>query len=167
MDCSSDSPELPQPPPPPSNSNFIRTASSDAQPWQPEPPAHNGLLFNNNHVVVSKPLAWGSGLEHGFSELSVTCTAALEQTECVAMLPESGSGGVLEEDEVLPCPGCCVGPFSFSFASVCHRPAPSPPHYQNLNCEAKSLLYRNQGHHQKSMGPMLTQPSQKLPEAQS
>ncbi|KAK2512182.1 Tesk1 [Columba guinea] len=167
MDCGSDSPELPQPPPPPSNSNFIRTASSDAQPWQPELPAHNGLLFNNNHVVVSKPLAWGSGLEHGFSELSITCTAALEQRECVAMLPENGSSGVLEEDEVLPCPGCCLGPFSFSFASVCYRPAPSPPHYQNLNCEAKSLLYHNQGHHQKSTGLVLAQPSRKLPEAQS
>ncbi|XP_065512952.1 dual specificity testis-specific protein kinase 1 isoform X2 [Caloenas nicobarica] len=167
MDCGSDSPELPQPPPPPSNSNFIRTASSDAQSWQPEPPAPNGLLFNNNHVVVSKPLAWGSGLEHGFSELSIPCTATLEQTECVAMLPENGSGVVLEEDEVLPCPGCCLGPFSFSFASVCHRPAPSPPRYQNLNCEAKSLLYHNQGHHQKSTGPVLAEPSRKLPEAQS
>lgn len=167
MDCGPDSPELPQPPPPPSNSNFIRTASSDAQPWQPELPAPTGLLFNNNHVVVSKPLAWGNGLEHGFSELSISCTAALEQTECVVMLPENGSGVVLEEDDVLPCPGCCLSPFSFSFASVCHQPAPSPPRYQNLNCEAKSLLYHNRGHHQKSTGPVLAEPSQKLPEAQS
>ncbi|XP_075582993.1 dual specificity testis-specific protein kinase 1 [Pelecanus crispus] len=167
MDCSPDSPELPQPPPPPPNSNFIRTASSGARPWQPEPRAPNGLLFNNNHVVVSKPLAWGSGLEHGFSELSIPCAAALERTERAAMLPGHGSGTVLEQDEVLPCPGCCLGPFSFSFASVCHRPAPSPPRYQNLNCEAKSLLCHDRGRHQKAPGPVLAEPSLKLPEAQS
>lgn len=165
MDCGLDSPEPPQPPPPPPNSNFICTASSGARPWQPEPRAPNGLLFNNNHVVVSKPLAWGSGLEHGFSELSIPCAAALERTERAAMLPGHGSGTVLEQDEVLPCPGCCLGPFSFS--SVCHRPAPSPPRYQNLNCEAKSLLCHDRGHHQKASGPVLAEPSLKLPEAQS
>ncbi|XP_075382922.1 dual specificity testis-specific protein kinase 1 isoform X2 [Mycteria americana] len=167
MDCGPDSPEAPQPPPPPPNSNFIRTASSGARPWQPEPRAPNGLLFNNNHVVVSKPLAWSSGLEHGFSELSIPCAAALERTERTAMLPGHSSGTVLEQDEVLPCPGCCLGPFSFSFASVCHRPAPSPPRYQNLNCEAKSLLCHDRGRHQKAPGPVLAEPSLKLPEAQS
>ncbi|XP_052634412.1 dual specificity testis-specific protein kinase 1 isoform X2 [Harpia harpyja] len=160
-----ESPEPPQPPPPPPNSNFIRTASSGAQTWQPEPQAPSGLFFNNNHVVVSKPLAWGSGLEHGFSELSIPSTVALEQTERAAMLPGHSSGTVLEQDEVLPCPGCCLGPFSF--ASVCHRPAPSPPHYQNLNCEAKSLLCHDRGRHQKAPGPVLAEPSLKLPEAQS
>ncbi|KAM9588915.1 dual specificity testis-specific protein kinase 1 isoform 1-T1 [Morphnus guianensis] len=160
-----ESPEPPQPPPPPPNSNFIRTASSGAQTWQPEPQAPSGLFFNNNHVVVSKPLAWGSGLEHGFSELSIPSTAALEQTERAAMLPGHSSGTVLEQDEVLPCPGCCLGPFSF--ASVCHRPAPSPPRYQNLNCEARSLLCHDRGRHQKAPGPVLAEPSLKLPEAQS
>ncbi|NXD87757.1 TESK1 kinase, partial [Halcyon senegalensis] len=166
MDCSSDSPET-QPPPPPPNSNFIRTASSGARPWQPEPRAPNGLVFNNNHVVVSKPLEWGSGLEHSFSELSISCAVTLERTEHAAMLPGHSSGAMLEQDDVLPCPGCCLSPFSFSFASVCHQPAPSPPHYQNLNCEAKSLLCHDQGHHQKAPGPVLTEPSLKLPEAQS
>ncbi|XP_074669346.1 dual specificity testis-specific protein kinase 1 [Strix aluco] len=164
MDCGPDSPEPPQPPPPPPNSNFIRTASSGAQPWQPEPQAPSGLLFNNNDEVVSKPLAWGSGLEHGFSELSIPCAATLERTERVAMLPGHGSS-VMEQDEVLPCPGCCLGPFSFT--SVCHRPAPSPPRYQNLNCETKSLLYHDRSHHQKAAGPVLAEPSLKLPEAQS
>uniref|UniRef100_A0A8C3J7C7 dual-specificity kinase n=2 Tax=Charadriiformes TaxID=8906 RepID=A0A8C3J7C7_9CHAR len=164
MDCGLDSPEPPQPPPPPPNSNFIRTASTGTRPWQPEPRAPNGLLFNNNHVVVSKPLAWGSGLEHGFSELSIPCAATLERTERTAMLPGHSSVTVLEQDEVLPCPGCCLGPFSF--ASVCHRPAPSPPRYQNLNCEAKSLCH-DRGHHQKALGPVLAEPSLKLPEAQS
>uniref|UniRef100_A0A8B9IC84 dual-specificity kinase n=1 Tax=Anser brachyrhynchus TaxID=132585 RepID=A0A8B9IC84_9AVES len=169
MDCGPDSPEpLRVPAPAPATSNFIRTAASGARPWHPEPRAPNGLLFNNNHVVVSKPLAWGSGLERGFSELSIPCAAAaLERTERAAMLPGHGPGAVLEQDEVLPCPGCCLGPFSFSFASVCHRPAPSPPRYQNLNCEAKSLLCHDRGRLQKAPGPMLAEPSLKLPEAQS
>ncbi|NXX81467.1 TESK1 kinase, partial [Urocolius indicus] len=170
MDCGSDSPEPLQPslpPPPPANGNFIRTASSGAQTWQPEPRAPSGLLFNNNHVVVSKPLAWGSGLEHGFSELSIPCAAALERTERAAMLPGHSSGTVAEQDDVLACPGCCLGPFSFSFTSFCHRTAPSPPRYQNLNCEAKSLLCHERGCHQKGSEPMLAEPSLKLPEAQS
>ncbi|NXK00931.1 TESK1 kinase, partial [Corythaixoides concolor] len=167
MDCGPNSPEPPQHPPPPPNSNFIRTASSGSRPWQPELRDPNGRLFNNNDVVVSKPLAWGSGLEHGFSELSIPCVAALERTEHAAMLPEHGSSVILEQDEVLPCPGCCLSPFSFSFASVCHRPAPSPPRYQNLNCEAKSLLCHDRDHHQKAPGPVLAEPSLKLPEAQS
>ncbi|KAM9590517.1 dual specificity testis-specific protein kinase 1-like isoform 5-T5 [Morphnus guianensis] len=165
MDCGPDSPELPQPPPPPPNSNFIHTAASGTQPWQPELRAPNGLLFNNSHVVVSKPLAWGSRLERGFSELSIPCVAALEQTEHVAMLPGHGSSTVLEQDEVLPCPGCCLGPFSFT--SICHWLAPSPPRYQNLNCEAKSLLCHDRGPHQKAPGPVLAEPSLKLPEVQS
>ncbi|KAM6364435.1 LOW QUALITY PROTEIN: dual specificity testis-specific protein kinase 1-like [Pluvialis apricaria] len=165
MDCGPDSPELLQPPPAPPNSNFIHTAALGARTWQPEPRALNGLLFNNNHVVVSKPLAWGSGLEHSFSELSIPCVAALEWTEHAAMLPRHGSGTMLEQDEVQPCPSCCLG--SFSFASICHQLAPSPPRYQNLNCEAKSLLCHDLGHHQKALGPVLVEPSLKLPEAQS
>ncbi|NWS49778.1 TESK1 kinase, partial [Probosciger aterrimus] len=160
MDCSPDSPHSPQLPLLPPNSNFIRTASSGARLWQPEPRAPDRLLFNNNHVVISKPLAWGSELEHSFSELSIPCAAAMERTDRAAMLPGHGSGAVLEQDEVLPCPGCCLTLFSFSFLSVCHRPAPSPPHYQNLNCESKSLFC-----HQKAPGPVLAEPSLKLPEA--
>ncbi|NXH39407.1 TESK1 kinase, partial [Dicaeum eximium] len=165
MDCGPESSELPQPTSLPLNSNFIRTASSGTRAWQPDVRAPNGLLINNNHVMVSKPLAWGSGLEHGFSEFSISCAAALERTERSAMLPGHSSGVMLEQDEVLPCPGCCLSPFSF--ASICHRPAPSPPRYQNLNCEAKSLICHDRGQHQKSPGPVLAEPSLKLPEAQS
>ncbi|NWV36848.1 TESK1 kinase, partial [Grantiella picta] len=167
MDCCSDSSEPPQPTMLPLSSNFICTASSGARPWQPDMRAPSGLLINNNHMMVSKPLAWASGLEHGFSELSISCAAALEQTEHSAMLPGHSSGAVLEQDEVLPCPGCCLSPLSFSFASICHRPAPSPPRYQNLNCEAKSLICHDRGQHQKAPGPVLAEPSLKLPEAQS
>ncbi|NXS77356.1 TESK1 kinase, partial [Erpornis zantholeuca] len=165
MDCGPDSSELPQPTLLPLNSNFIHTASSGARPWQPDVRAPNGLLINHNHVMVSKPVAWGSGLEHGFSELSISCAAALERTERSPMLPGQSSGAMLEQDDVLPCPGCCLSPFSF--ASICHRPAPSPPRYQNLSCEAKSLICHDRGQHQKAPGPVLAEPSLKLPEAQS
>ncbi|NWT07702.1 TESK1 kinase, partial [Vireo altiloquus] len=164
-DCGPDSSEPPQPSPLPLNSNFIHTASSGTRPWQPDMRAPNGLLINHNHVMVSKPVAWGSGLEHGFSELSISCAAALERTECSPMLPGQSSGAMLEQDDVLPCPGCCLSPFSF--ASICHRPAPSPPRYQNLSCEAKSLICHDRGQHQKAPGPVLAEPSLKLPEAQS
>ncbi|NWR20321.1 TESK1 kinase, partial [Emberiza fucata] len=168
MGCDPDGSKPPQPTPLPLSSNFIRTSSSGTRAWQPDVRAPNGLLINNNnHVMVSKPLAWGSGLEHGFSELSISCAAALERTERSAMLPGHSSGAMLEQDEVLPCPGCCLSPFSFSFASICHRPAPSPPRYQNLNCEAKSLICHDRGQHQKTPGPVLAEPSLKLPEAQS
>uniref|UniRef100_A0A8C9LF94 dual-specificity kinase n=1 Tax=Pavo cristatus TaxID=9049 RepID=A0A8C9LF94_PAVCR len=163
-DCAPHHPEplLPQPCAPASTSGtFIHTLATGSNPWHPEP--LNRRLLNNHHpTAVSKPLSWGSGLEHGFSELSIPCAAvALERTEHAAMLPGHGSSMVLEQDEVLPCPSCCLGPFSF--ASVCHRTAPSPPHYQNLNCEAKSLLCHDRL--QKAQGS--AEPSLKLPEAQS
>ncbi|NXT13875.1 TESK1 kinase, partial [Prunella fulvescens] len=165
MDCGPGSSEPPQPTPLPLNSSFIRTSSSGTRAWQPDVQAPSGLLINNNHMMVSKPLAWGSGLEHGFSEFGISCAAALERTERSAMLPGHSSGAMLEQDEVLPCPGCCLSPFSF--ASICHRPAPSPPRYQNLSCEAKSLICHDRGQHQKAPGPVLAEPSLKLPEAQS
>ncbi|XP_027526229.1 dual specificity testis-specific protein kinase 1 [Neopelma chrysocephalum] len=166
-DCGLNNSELPQPTLLPPNSNFIHTASLGTQPWQPETQSPSRLLINNNHVMVSKPLAWGSGLEHGSSKLSITCGAALEQTERSAMLPGHSAGAVPEQDEVLPCPGCCVSPFSFNFASFCHQPAPSPPRYQNLNSETKSLLCHDRGQHQKAPAPVLAEPRLKLPEAQS
>ncbi|XP_051660575.1 dual specificity testis-specific protein kinase 1 isoform X2 [Manacus candei] len=165
--CGLDNSELPQPTLLPPNSNFIHTASLGTEPWQPETQSPSRLLINNNHVMVSKPLAWGSGLEHGSSKLSITCGVALEQTEHSAMLPGHSSGAVPEQDEVLPCPGCCVSPFSFNFASICHQPAPSPPRYQNLNSETKSLLCHDRGQHQKAPAPVLAEPRLKLPEAQS
>uniref|UniRef100_A0A8C8S9P3 Testis associated actin remodelling kinase 1 n=1 Tax=Pelusios castaneus TaxID=367368 RepID=A0A8C8S9P3_9SAUR len=159
MDCSP-TPEPEPEPPPPLTSTFISTSVSGARPWPPGPP--NGLLLNSS-VVVSSPHGWGRGLECGFSELSVPCTAALARTEHLDPQPLHGSRTGLEQDEVLACPGCCLGPFSFSFASVCHRPAPSPPRYQHLTCEAKSLLCQDRGRHPKRP----PEPSLKLPEAQS
>ncbi|XP_063149270.1 dual specificity testis-specific protein kinase 1 [Candoia aspera] len=160
MDCSPDSPVLAPAilSPPLTNGSFINTAVSVAQPWSP-----NGLLLNNN----SKPHGWGGG----FSELSVPPTADGVQTErpgAALPLSTSSSSCVMEQDEVLACPACCLGPFSFSFASVCHRPAASTPRYQNLNCEAKSLQCpERHPQHCKALAPGLAEPSLKLPEAQS
>uniref|UniRef100_A0A670Z0G4 dual-specificity kinase n=1 Tax=Pseudonaja textilis TaxID=8673 RepID=A0A670Z0G4_PSETE len=153
MDCSPDSPAAPL-----TNGSFISTAVSAPRPWSP-----NGLLLNNN----SKPLSWG----RGFSELSVPPMVEGPQTEhpgTALPLSPSSSSCVLEQDEVLACPACCLGPFSFSFASVCHRPATSTPRYQNLNCEAQSLQCpERHPQHCKGLAPGLAEPSLKLPEAQS
>ncbi|XP_026540756.1 dual specificity testis-specific protein kinase 1 isoform X2 [Notechis scutatus] len=153
MDCSPDSPAAPL-----TNGSFISTAVSAPRPWSP-----NGLLLNNN----SKPLGWG----RGFSELSVPPMVEGAQTEhpgTALPLSPSSSSCVLEQDEVLACPACCLGPFSFSFASVCHRPATSTPRYQNLNCEAKSLQCpERHPQHCKGLALGLAEPSLKLPGAQS
>ncbi|KAL7989150.1 hypothetical protein Chor_008069 [Crotalus horridus] len=160
MDCSPDSPVPASASPSPllTNGSFISTAVSAAQPWSP-----NGILLNNN----SKPHGWGGG----FSELSVPPTVERAQTECPGTalpLSPSNSSCVMEQDEVLACPACCLVPFSFSFASVCHRPAASTPRYQNLNCEAKSLQCpERHPQHCKGLAPGLAEPSLKLPEAQS
>ncbi|XP_044877668.1 dual specificity testis-specific protein kinase 1 [Mauremys mutica] len=156
MDCSPDSPEPEPAPAPLTHSTFISTSVSGAQAWPPGPPT--GLPLNNNGVVVSAPPGWGRCPERGFSELSIPRTGAWERTEHSSALPRHASSAGLEQDEVLACPGCCLGPFSFSFASVCHRPAPSPPRYQHLTCEAKSLLCQDK---------RPPEPSLQLPEAQS
>lgn len=168
MDCSPDpEPAVPTLAPTLANGNFISTAVSGAHPWPP-----NGLLLNNN----SEPPGWGRGL----SELSVPPTVdgmRPEHAGAALALSAPGSGGgssggsssVLEQEEVLSCPACCLGPFSFSLASVCHRPpATGTPRYQNLNRESRGLLCPDR-HQQHPQGPgaVLAEPSLKLPEAQS
>uniref|UniRef100_A0A8B9THR5 Uncharacterized protein n=2 Tax=Anas TaxID=8835 RepID=A0A8B9THR5_ANAPL len=91
---------LPTSPELPCHGGLALGVESPAQPpsskWSREDPwAPNGLLINNNHVVVSKPLAGGSRLESGFSQLSIPCAAAaLEQMEHVALLPGHSTGTV-------------------------------------------------------------------------
>ncbi|XP_077202763.1 dual specificity testis-specific protein kinase 1 isoform X2 [Paroedura picta] len=151
--CSLDSPAGPTPPV--ANGSFISTAVSGVRPWPP-----NGLLLNNN----SKAHAWGGG---ALSELSVPPTVDGVQPEhagAALALSDPSGACVAEQEEVLACPACCLGPFSFSFASVCRRPAASTPRYQNLGCEAKSLLCPDRLPRQHLKGPG---PSRKLPEAQS
>ncbi|XP_066470230.1 dual specificity testis-specific protein kinase 1 isoform X2 [Tiliqua scincoides] len=166
MDCSPD-PEPVVPAPPLANGSFISTAVSGVQPWAP-----NGLLLNNN----SEPPGWGGGL----SELSVPPMVDRLQPEhsgaTLALSAPGYSGGssggsssVLEQEEVLSCPACCLGPFSFGLASVCHRPpATSTPRYQSLSGEARGLLCPDRHQrHPRLPGAVLAEPSLKLPEAQS
>ncbi|XP_067320830.1 dual specificity testis-specific protein kinase 1 [Anolis sagrei] len=174
MDCRPDAspdPEPPAAPAPPllqpvTNSNCISTAVSRApRLWPP-----NGVLLNNNSKA---PGGWGGSL----SELSVAPHmdegGVPGERAALALGPPEGSVATADPEEVLSCPACCLGPFGFSLASVCHRPsASSTPRYQNLNCEARSL----QGPERVAPGPrkgpqrpaaLSSEPSLKLPEAQS
>ncbi|NXO53422.1 TESK1 kinase, partial [Aramus guarauna] len=155
MDCDPDSPELPQPPPP--------AISSAWQPWAPEPGSQSRKPPMGSSSTTTtwwqQAGAWLLRVQHPLHSSA--------GAECTAMLPRHGSSTVLEQNEVLPCSSCCLGPFSFSLASICHWLTPSPPRYQNLNCEAKSLLCHDWGRHQKAPGPVLVEPSLMLPEAQS
>nr|XP_060619797.1 dual specificity testis-specific protein kinase 1 [Anolis sagrei ordinatus] len=174
MDCRPDASPDPEPPaapappplPPVTNSNCISTAVSRApRLWPP-----NGVLLNNNSKA---PGGWGGSL----SELSVAPHmdegGVPGERAALALGPPEGSVATADPEEVLSCPACCLGPFGFSLASVCHRPsASSTPRYQNLNCEARSL----QGPERVAPGPrkgpqrpaaLSSEPSLKLPEAQS
>uniref|UniRef100_H9GKE6 dual-specificity kinase n=2 Tax=Anolis carolinensis TaxID=28377 RepID=H9GKE6_ANOCA len=172
MDCRPDASPDPEPPaallpppaPPPApatNSNCISTAVSRApRLWPP-----NGVLLNNNS---KPPGSWGGGL----SELSVA--PHMDEGAALALGgPEGTVAPADPEEEMLSCPACCLGPFGFSLASVCHRPsASSTPRYQNLNCEARSLQGPERGAPGPRKGPqrpgaLSSEPSLKLPEAQS
>ncbi|XP_069482785.1 dual specificity testis-specific protein kinase 1-like [Ambystoma mexicanum] len=176
MDCSSspDSVEgnvfLEGPLQPLTNGTFITTSATNR--WQPEVVPPNGLMYNNN-VIVSKPHKWSGfpyprpgtgGLDCSFSEISIPNSVAFERTENSSTVPLNSSTSVLDQDEVITCPGCCLG--SFSFMSACHRPSPNPPRYQNLNCESKSLICTDKSLDSKATRT-LAAPSLKLPEAQS
>nr|XP_054092931.1 dual specificity testis-specific protein kinase 1-like [Callithrix jacchus] len=129
--------------------NFISTCSSASQPWSPR----SGPALNNNPpaVVVHSPQGW-AGEPWNRVQHSLPRAAALERTE--ASPPPSAPR---EPDEGLPCPGCCLGPFSFGFLSMCPRPTPAVARYRNLNCKAGSLLC-HRGHHAKPPTPSLQLP---------
>uniref|UniRef100_G1PYS8 Testis associated actin remodelling kinase 1 n=1 Tax=Myotis lucifugus TaxID=59463 RepID=G1PYS8_MYOLU len=135
MECEGSSPE-PEPPAPQlplavATDNFISTCSSASQPWSPR----SGPPLNNNPpaVVVNSPQGW-AGEPWNRAQHSLPRAAALERTE-----PSPPPSAPRESDEGLPCPGCCLGPFSFGFL-MCPRPTPAVARYRNLNCEAGSLL---------------------------
>ncbi|XP_025288670.3 dual specificity testis-specific protein kinase 1 [Canis lupus dingo] len=155
MECEGSSPEPEPPGPAPqlplavATDNFISTCSSASQPWSPRP----GPALNNNPpaVVVSSPQGW-AGEPWNRAQHSLPRAAALERTE-----PSPPPSAPRESDEGLPCPGCCLGPFSFGFLSMCPRPTPAVARYRNLNCEAGSLLC-HRGHHAKPPTPGLQLP---------
>ncbi|KAM4687179.1 uncharacterized protein WCC33_018651 [Rhinophrynus dorsalis] len=143
-----------------------RSPSPPVSTWQQEPSrAPNRLILSdNNNVVCSKPLRW-VGLLHPRS------LGSLEGNLWEGSLPglgcESGESGstaplhassssVLDHEETVSCPACCLG--GFSFISMCRRTPPDTSRYQNLNCEASRGLI------QTAPRPG---PSRKLPEAQT
>lgn len=155
MECEGSSPEPEPPGPAPrlplavATDNFISTCSSASQPWPPR----SGPPLNNNPpaVVVNSPQGW-AGEPWNRAQHSLPRAAALERTE-----PSPPPAAPRESEEGLPCPGCCLGPFSFGFLSMCPRPAPAVARYRNLNCEAGSLLC-HRGHHAKPPTPSLQLP---------
>ncbi|XP_063081815.1 dual specificity testis-specific protein kinase 1 isoform X2 [Cavia porcellus] len=155
MECEGSSPEPEPPGPAPqlplavATDNFISTCSSASQPWS----ARSGPPLNNNPpaVVVNSPQGW-AGEPWNHAQHSLPRAAALERTA-----PSPPPSAPREPDEGLPCPGCCLGPFSFGFLSMCPRPTPAVARYRNLNCEAGSLLC-HRGHHAKPPTPSLQLP---------
>eukprot|EP00079_Xenopus_tropicalis_P018725 XP_004920891.1 PREDICTED: dual specificity testis-specific protein kinase 1-like [Xenopus tropicalis] len=164
-------------PSPPPQSSLSSTPSSSRSPsppistWQQEPPvAHNRLkLSDNNNVVCSKPLGWvGSlhprslgSLEGNLWEDSLPGLGC-EGGESGSTAPlHASSNSVLDHEETVTCPACCLG--GFSFISVCRRTPPDSSRYQNLNCEASRGLINT--------APRISAPrpgpSRKIPEAQT
>ncbi|XP_053304840.1 dual specificity testis-specific protein kinase 1 [Spea bombifrons] len=157
---------VPSPPLPSSSSSTPLSSRSPSPPvstWHRGAPSRLSLADNNN-VVCSKPLGWVGALHP-------SPLGSLEGSLWEGRLPglgceggESGSTAplhassntVLDHEETVSCPACCLG--GFSFISVCRRPPPDTSRYQNLNCETTRGLI----HAAPRPGP-----SRKLPEAQT
>ncbi|KAG8548882.1 hypothetical protein GDO81_023680 [Engystomops pustulosus] len=126
-------------------------------------------LSDNNNVVSSKPIGWvgllnphplGS-LEGNLWEGSLPGLGC-EGAESGSMAPlHASSSSVLDHEETVSCPACCLG--GFSFISVCRRSPPDTSRYQNLNCEASRGLI----HTTPRLSTPRPGPSRKLPEAQT
>lgn len=110
-----------QPSTPPS-SNGWGSAISNGPPCLP-PLSH----LENNNVVISRPLGWGSN--------STTATNGYHSPndeDPAGPSPfGSGSGHSLDQEEVISCPGCCLA--GLRFPSLCIRAPPRRNPYKNLN----------------------------------
>lgn len=155
--------------PPHSSSSSTPSSSRSPSPpvstWQLEPQGvPNSLsLSDNNNVVSSKPVRWvGLGsLEGNLWEGSLPGLGC-EGAESGSMAPlHASSSSVLDHEETVSCPACCLG--GFSFISVCRRSPPDTSRYQNLNCEASRGLI----HTAPRLSTPRPGPSRKLPEAQT
>lgn len=155
--------------PPHSSSSSTPSSSRSPSPpvstWQLEPQGvPNSLsLSDNNNVVSSKPIRWvGLGsLEGNLWEGSLPGLGC-EGAESGSMAPlHASSSSVLDHEETVSCPACCLG--GFSFISVCRRSPPDTSRYQNLNCEASRGLI----HTAPRLSTPRPGPSRKLPEAQT
>lgn len=161
--------------PPHSSSSSTPSSSRSPSPpvstWQQEPPGipNRISLSDNNNVVSSKPIGWvgllhphplGS-LEGNLWEGSLPGLGC-EGAESGSMAPlNASSSSVLDHEETVSCPACCLG--GFSFISVCRRSPPDTSRYQNLNCESSRGLI----HTAPRLGTPRPGPSRKLPEAQT
>ncbi|XP_018429795.1 PREDICTED: dual specificity testis-specific protein kinase 1-like [Nanorana parkeri] len=164
-----------RPTPPHSSSSSTPSSSRSPSPpvstWQQEPPGvpNRISLSDNNNVVSSKPIGWvgllhphplGS-LEGNLWEGSLPGLGC-EGAESGSMAPlHASSSSVLDHEETVSCPACCLG--GFSFISVCRRSPPDTSRYQNLNCESSRGLI----HTAPRLGTPRPGPSRKLPEAQT
>ncbi|XP_073468105.1 uncharacterized protein [Aquarana catesbeiana] len=161
--------------PPHSSSSSTPSSSRSPSPpvstWQQEPPGvpNSISLSDNNNVVRSKPIGW-VGLLHphplGSMEGNLWESSlpglGCEGAESGSMAPlNASSSSVLDHEETVSCPVCCLG--SFSFISVCRRSPPDTSRYQNLNCESSRGLI----HTAPRLGTPRPGPSRKLPEAQT
>ncbi|XP_073540385.1 uncharacterized protein [Phyllobates terribilis] len=148
-----------------------RSPSPPVSTWQLEGQSvPNRLsLSDNNNVVGSKPIRWvgllnphplGS-LEGNLWEGSLPGLGC-EGAESDSMAPlHASSSSVLDHEETVSCPTCCLG--GFSFISVCRRSPPDTSRYQNLNCEASRGLI----HTAPRLSTPRPGPSRKLPESQT
>uniref|UniRef100_A0A8C5LHJ3 dual-specificity kinase n=1 Tax=Leptobrachium leishanense TaxID=445787 RepID=A0A8C5LHJ3_9ANUR len=154
-----------------SSTSSSRSPSPPVSGWHRTPSEAPSRLSvaDNNNVVCSKPIRW-------VGVLHPSPMGSLEGNLWEGRLPglgceggESGStvplhassSSVLEHEETVSCPACCLG--GFSFISVCRRPPPDTSRYQNLNCEASRELI----HTAPRLGTDRSGPSRKLPEAQT
>ncbi|CAN2390744.1 Dual specificity testis-specific protein kinase [Pristimantis euphronides] len=160
--------------PPHSSSSTPSSSRSPSPPvstWQPEPQSspNRSSLSDNNNVVSSRPIRWvgllnphpRGSLEANLWEGSLPGLGC-EGTESGSMAPlHASSTSVLDHEETVSCPTCCLG--GFSFISVCRRSPPDTSRYQNLNCEASRGLI----HTAPRLSTPRPGPSRKLPEAQT
>ncbi|XP_040268940.1 dual specificity testis-specific protein kinase 1-like, partial [Bufo bufo] len=161
--------------PPQSSSSSTASSSRSSSPpvgtWQLEPQGvpNRVSLSDNNNVVSSKPIRWVGLLNpHPLGSLEGNLWDAslpglgCEGAESGSMAPlHASSSSVLDPEETVSCPACCLG--GFSFISVCRRSPPDTSRYQNLNCEASRGLI----HTAPRLSTPRPGPSRKLPEAQT
>ncbi|XP_029931488.1 dual specificity testis-specific protein kinase 2 isoform X2 [Myripristis murdjan] len=115
--------------------------SQSSTPFQPStPPFTNGWgsaisngppclpplsHLENNNVVISRPLGWGSNsTTNGYHSPNDDDPAGPSPFG-------SDSGHSLDQEEVISCPGCCLA--GLRFPSLCLRAPPRRNPYKNLN----------------------------------
>uniref|UniRef100_A0A4W3IIH1 Testis associated actin remodelling kinase 1 n=1 Tax=Callorhinchus milii TaxID=7868 RepID=A0A4W3IIH1_CALMI len=100
------------------------------QPWEPlVNDKMAAVARDDGHVVVSKP-------QHSETEDGDDGGQGEEDGSPGTENTESSPPGI-EQDDMLSCPGCCLG--GFTFPSLCLRPSAGTSRYRNLNCDSERL----------------------------